>query len=404
MRNRWMGGLAAAWIALVVPAVGGASVARIAGLNVPGDFVKTDDTGMFTYLSEVNSAGNLAWIEAGSARQSFGDHGMGAVIPGLFGERYGVWSFNLRQMHPALGQGGPEDPVNTGGWDPDYANTGEAFDVLWGHKLGAGNLGLRFNRTFVSQDDGTDTQEGDGNYGRNILGFGAGYDFEMDEKTQIQMAGLYQLRSYEYSATDKSDGGNALLIAARALRKCGGNVHVIPAVKYYSFDNSYLSGTTTVTEKQSGWQAGAAGNWIVGTGDLLVFGAQVAGNKFEEPGDQEYSSTYMPNVFLALETHLTPWLAFRAGANNAMFYSYKHQFTGGEQKWKNHEFTFNIGTSVKLGSLMLDATLDPAFLQNPFAQLMGGSSAFYYVQWDDRSTGGSWGTLAFPQVSATYTW
>ena len=62
MRNRWMGGLAAAWIALVVPAVGGASVARIAGLNVPGDFVKTDDTGMFTYLSEVNSAGNLAWI------------------------------------------------------------------------------------------------------------------------------------------------------------------------------------------------------------------------------------------------------------------------------------------------------------------------------------------------------
>ena len=35
---------------------------------------------------------------------------------------------------------------------------------------------------------------------------------------------------------------------------------------------------------------------------------------------------------------------------------------------------FSLGTTVKLGNLVFDATLDPAFLQNPFAQLMGGTT------------------------------
>ena len=119
----------------------------------------------------------------------------------------------------------------------------------------------------------------------------------------------------------------------------------------------------------------------------------------------EETETFMPNVFLALETHLNPWLTFRAGAQNAMFYSFTDKFTGGEDKYKEHFFTFNLGTTVKMGNLVFDATLDPAFLQNPFAQLMGGTNAFYYGAYgpSDRPTGGPAG-FVFPQVSATYTW
>ena len=60
---------------------------------------------------------------------------------------------------------------------------------------------------------------------------------------------------------------------------------------------------------------------------------------------------------------------------------------------KGHYFTFNLGATVKLGNLELDAVLDPAFLQNPFAQLMGGASAYYDGE-----------NVAFPEVSATYRW
>ena len=70
-------------------------------------------------------------------------------------------------------------------------SAGEAFDIIWGHKMGSSNLGLRLNRSFVSNDNGTTTTEGDGNNGRNILGFGGGYDTgylreygQTDEKRQ----------------------------------------------------------------------------------------------------------------------------------------------------------------------------------------------------------------------------
>ena len=400
--------IATAAFALMVPMIASASTARLSGMNVPGDYVKGDYTGMFTYLSEVNSVGNLAYVEAGSIYTNFSDHAIGAVLPGLFDGKYGVWSFHLRQLHPALGQSWNYSPINSGsdGFDPNIA--GEAFDIIWGHKMGNGNLALRLNRSFESYDDGTDVAEGDGNDGRNILGFGGGYGWDMNANTQVEVGALYQQRSFDEGPTGYSDnGGTNLLVAARAFRKASGNLTIIPVVKFYSQDYSITDNETSTNEDQkfSGWQAGAAGNWTVGSDDLLVFGANVAQNKADFGDGDEETQTFMPNVFMALETHLNPWLTFRAGAQNAMFYSRSQKYTGGEYKLKDHNFTFNLGTTVKLGNLVLDATLDPAFLQNPFAQLMGGDNAFFYNGYYSkvREAGGSNG-FAFPTVSATYTW
>ncbi|MBK7367282.1 MAG: hypothetical protein IPJ04_05020 [Candidatus Eisenbacteria bacterium] len=400
--------LAAAALALMVPVLAAASTARMSGLNVPGDYVKGDYTGMYTYLSEVNTVGNLAYVEAGSYDRGLTDHAIGAVLPGLFDGKYGVWSFHLRQTHPALGQSSNFAPISTGhdSEDPNYA--GEAFDIIWGHKMGNGNLALRLNRSFESYDDGTDVEEGDGNNGRNILGFGGGYGWDMNANTQVEIGVLYQQRSFDEGPTGNADnGGTNMLVAARAFRKASGNLTLIPAVKYWSQDQSYTDNETTTNydAKYSGYQAGIAGNWTVGSDDLLVFGANLAQNKGDFGDGNEFTQTFMPNVFMALETHLNPWLTFRAGAQNAMFYSYTEKFTGGEEKWKEHYFTFNLGTTVKLGNLVLDATLDPAFLQNPFAQLMGGQNAFYYNSYygPGRVDGGPVG-FVFPNVSATYTW
>ena len=402
MRHTWNRLAAFAALAMLVPAGAMASSARISGLNVSGDYVKGDYTGMFTFLSEVNGVGNLAYVEAGSVERNYGDHAVGAVLPGLFDGHMGVWSFHLRQEHPALGQSGIGELLGPDFQDPNYNNTGEAFDVIWGHRMGSGNLGVRFNRSFQSYDDGTAVVEGAGSTGRNVLGLGAGYDFEWADKGTVQLSGLYQSRHFKQSATDKSDNGKALQLTARMLHKFGGNATLIPVLKYASFDQARVSGTTDVTDKYTQFQAGLAGNWTVGTGDLLVFGAQFAHNKMELTST-EGNENYAPNVFLALETQLNPWLTFRAGAQNVMFYSYKQESGASQIESKGHEFTFNIGTSVKLGSLMLDATLDPAFLQNPFAQLMGGSSAYYWNGYSDRATGFP-SAVAFPKVTATYSW
>ncbi|MBI5170901.1 MAG: hypothetical protein HZA61_15535 [Candidatus Eisenbacteria bacterium] len=399
--------LAAALFALALPAIAAASSARMSGLAIPGDYVKGEQTGMFTYLSEVNSAGNLAYVEAASTYIGFRDHAVGAVLPGLFDGKYGVWSFHLRQTAPSFGGSWLGQPIQPGYSGHELNFTGEAFDVIWGHKMGSGNLALRLNRSFESYDDGATTEEGHGNRGRNVFGFGAGYGWDMNANLQVELAGQMQKRDFDSGDVEKSDGGNDMLLAARAFHKASGNLVLIPALKYFRVDQSYLDTEGDAqTEEWSGLQAGIAGNWTVGSGDLLVFGAQFVRNNVDYGNDEFETERFMPNVFLALETHVNPWLSFRAGAQNAFLHTWDNKFSNVERHWKDHYFGFSMGTSVKLGSLMLDATLDPAFLQNPFAQLMGGSSAFF--------AGGSFGGperpaapgyyVAFPQVSATYTW
>ncbi len=379
---------------LALPFVAHASGARVQGLNVPGDYVK-DYTGIYTYVSGVGSVGNLVWAEPGNG----GNNAMGAVLGNLWDGKLGTFALTMRAAAPTLGQPMFGDPVQTSFFTPgDLNQTGEALDLMWGHKMGKGSFGLRLNRSFISNEIPAGTAEGNGNNGRNIMGVGAGFGFAMNEKTDVELSGLFQNRSFKgqnintpNAAAD--DGGSTYQLAARAMMKSGSNVVLMPVAKIYSFDRSAVDAAAVKTdEKISGWQFGLAGNWTLGSDDLFILGAQFVGNKFEQTvganPKQSLSETFYPNVFMGLETHTNSWLTLRFGAQNSLMFSAKQE-TGAPtvtQTVKFQRFTFTTGATVKAGSLTFDATLDPQFFNNPVSATFNNGL----------------GNNPFGRVSATY--
>ncbi|MCE9628178.1 MAG: hypothetical protein K8R56_09715, partial [Candidatus Eisenbacteria bacterium] len=305
-------------LAVLVPSSAMASSARIAGLNVPGDYVK-DDTGMFTYLSAVASSSNQVWIEPGAVEPA-----MGAVLGNLWDGRTGTWALHLRRFAPQLGQATIGDAGITsqlGFRDPNL--NGEALDLMWGHRLGKGTLGLRLNRSFVSNELPAGTTEGSGNFQRNVWGIGAGYGFSFGEGRDAELSLLWQQRSFQGTnfvtpSQAKDAGSNSFLIAGRAFMRTSGTLTVVPTVKLYQFDLAAADAGGAVTDALiSGWQAGVAGNWTIGSDDLFVLGAQFLNNRSEQtnPGNpqQVIVEKYYPNAFMALETRVNPWLQLRFG-------------------------------------------------------------------------------------------
>ena len=145
MHKRMTRILSAISLLVVIPTVAFASSSRVAGLNVPGDYIK-DYTGMFTYVSGVNTVGNLVYTEPNT-----GNEALGAVLGNLFEGRMGTWAIHMRRFSPALGQSMAGNPIATTGLlgvqDPNV--NGEALDLMWGHKMGSGNLGLRDRKSVV---------------------------------------------------------------------------------------------------------------------------------------------------------------------------------------------------------------------------------------------------------------
>lgn len=395
MHNRMTRILSVVALAAVIPAVAFASASRVAGLNVPGDYIK-DYTGIFTYVSGVGSVGNLVMVEPNA-----GSEQVGAVLGNLFDGRLGTWGITLRRFHPNLGQATDNDPITTSlvGFG-DLNSNGEAFDIMWGQKMGTGSLGLRLNRSFISREQTGGTAEGNGTLNRNIWGLGAGFGFNMNENTDVEVSGIFQNRSFKGTNLNTpdaagDDGGTTYQLAGRAMCKSSGNLMWMPVAKYYSFDLSSVDNSTpaiTTDAKLTGWQAGIAGNWSIGSDDLLVLGLQFVGNHIESTTGaaptQEISESYYPNSFVALETHVNSWLTLRFGAQNAVLYSLKTQ-TGSPVVTvtdKRHTFTYNMGAGTKVGSLMLDATLTSGFWNNPVSAV-----------WNNGL-----GADPFPRVSATY--
>jgi hypothetical protein len=394
MHKRMTRFLSALSLLVVIPVVANASTARLAGMNVPGDYVK-DYTGMFTYVSGVGSVGNMVYVEP-NVGLGQGGQAMGAVLGNLFEGRLGTWAINMRQFSPTLGQPTAfgsvttTDDASTFG-DPNL--TGEAFDVMWGHKMGSGSLGLRLSRSFVSFEDNTGTEEGNGNNGRNLWGLGAGFGFAMNSNTDVEIAGQFQNRNWQAAppSTAADDGGSTYLITGRAMMKSGGNLMWVPVARVYSFDLSSIdAGGAATDEKISGWEVGGAGNWSIGSDDMLVLGLQIVGNRHETTAGTAATvtdrETFYPNVFAGLETHVNNWLTVRFGARNAALYSLRTETGATTTTDKHHVFNFNMGAGVKLGSLMLDATLDQGFWNNPVSSVWNSSG----------------GPDPFPHVSATY--
>jgi len=399
MQKRMSRLFAALSLLTLFPALSSASPARVEAMNVPGDFVK-DYTGVFTYLSGVSAAGNIVWAQP----DGNGNQGMGALLGNLWDGKLGTWGVNLRRVAPSLGQPMFGDPVTTTinptiFSDPNF--TGEAFDVMWGRKMGSGSLGLRLNRSFVSNDSAGST-EGNGNFERNIWGAGGGFGFALNEYSDVELSALFQNRTFTgaNAATPggpaADNGGATYQLAGRMMIKAGGNLVVTPVVKYYKFDLSETGNTpaTNADRTLSGWAAGLSGNWSVGSDDVLILGAQFVGNHAEQTvgtsPKQEVRETFYPNVFLGMENHINSWLTLRAGAQNAMFLSVRNESGGAATTAKLHAFSFNMGAGVKLGTLQLDATLAQDFWNNPL-RVLGVS--------DNTAVASS---TPFPRVSATY--
>jgi hypothetical protein len=399
-----------------IPSAAFASSARIDGMNVPGDYVK-DYTGIFTYLSGVTGVGNLVYGEFGDANYIFGspfdykssrgvqpsaaagyggpgggiDRSMGAVLNNIADGKWGSFGVFLREGHPGLGQASAAGKLNPGivlGHDPNEA--GESMDILWGKQFGKTALGLRLNRTFFKEDDGTDEILGTDSDERNIMGFGAGVGFEMGENTAIEVSGLFQSRTFDDGSITE-DGGGSYLFAARAMHRMNGNIMLVPVAKIYNFDLSETDGTTAIDQSESGFQVGVAGNWSIGNNDLIVLGAQFAQNKYKLD-DFEATETLMPNVFLSVETMVNNWLTLRMGAQKPWMYSYKEDDGTDEETINTSYLLFNFGAGVKVGSLQFDTTLDPFFYHNPAASFLGG----------DEAVIGS--GVPFVKVTGTYSW
>jgi hypothetical protein len=401
MRKRLTRILSVVALAAVIPAVASASASRVAGLNVPGDYIK-DYTGIFTYVSGVTAVGNLVYAEPNAGTEQ-----VGTVLGNLWEGRLGTWGVHLRRFHPTLGQASVLDPMTVSAYQlapgitfGDLNTNGESFDLMWGQKMGTGSFGLRLNRSFISQETTAGTTEGDGTLGRNIWGVGAGFGFNMNEDTDVEIGALFQNRSFQgtdFNTPDAAadDGGTTYLLAGRMFMKSSGNLMWVPVAKYYSFDLSSVDASVPAvrTDAQlTGWQAGIAGNWSIGSDDLLVLGLNFVGNRIEVTNGtnptQEITENYYPNSFLALESHVNSWLTLRFGAQNAVLYSVKEELGSPvvTTTTKVHAFSYNMGAGTKIGSLMLDATLTSGFWNNPVSAV-----------WNNGL-----GADPFPRVSATY--
>jgi hypothetical protein len=436
MSSRWIKKSVALAVALAIalPVVASAQTSRLEGMTLQGDYVK-DYTSIYTYPSQVSNVGNLFYAEVGN---TFGggsflnpgtvnDRSVGSVMGNICDGKFGTWAFHLRQSTPELGHGDLTGSVggsiNPSG-DPN-TNNNEEFDIMWGRKLGGTSIGARLNRSFYQtvasnpavtttlgfDPSGGGTPQGQ-NLARNIMGLGGGVGFEMNPNTNVELALLYQSRTWESTvspiggATNGSeDSPTSYLFSARAMWQWQPNVMVTPIFKWYSYDLSRksITGGTTSTFDNSlkGWQIGAAANWALASNDMLVWGIDFIQNKadqidpiFSFAGSGATDSTtvtesVMPRMFAALETHVNSWLTLRMGASKGAYSKLKNEYTRstrGKFETTGTTFDMNIGCGVKVGSLMFDAVM----ADNSYSYangLLGGATP----------TGGF-----FPKVTATY--
>ncbi|HET7224881.1 MAG TPA: hypothetical protein VFK69_04115 [Candidatus Eisenbacteria bacterium] len=421
---RWI----AASLLLALPVAAHAQTARVEGMAIQNDYIK-DYSNIFTWLSQVPNVGNIVYGDLGVGVPVPGgvastDRAVGAVLGNLWDGRYGTWAIHLHEITPQLGEGDQVSNFNPGdlGSDPNF-NTNSALDLMWGRKFGTTSLGLRFSHSHSrAEGPGVDMEfgmfdlspggivaslAGDPNLERNSTGFGAGLGFDMNPNANLELAALYESRTFKVDSagtTYEDNGPGAYQLAARIHWQWQPNVMLVPMFKWYSFDlSSKRTGTVAYDNSLKGWQLGLAGNWTLGTNDLFVLGADVAGNRVEQDnvgllgidvnGDgvadytaSKISETSTPDIFAALETHVNSWLTLRFGASKAAWHNVKLEDPGTTVKLNDAPFLMRLGAGVKVGTLMVDGVLSNDFPHNLPFFVSGATTA-----------------NMFPKVTATYT-
>jgi len=295
------------------------------------------------------------------------------VLGNMFDGRFGTWGLHLRDWTPRLGEADlvPGSSNGVPGGDPNVA-ANESFDLMWGRKFGTTSLGLRLNRTYFKTQDPTTNVVGQGNGGRNVMGFGGGLGFEMNPNTNVELGVLYSGRDFENTNTVtndilENDSNTNWQVGGRMFWQWQPNVLVVPVAKFWSYDlgtKATAGGvTTTLDHTLSGWQIGTAGNWTVGSNDLFVLGLTFAQAK-DDLTNNVVTTTATPLLFAGLETHAYNWLTLRFGANKGAWYKVKTEGpAGAETNVSVSPFNMSLGAGVKLGTLQLDTVFNPTFTQ-----------------------------------------
>ncbi len=430
MRSRGMLRFFVPTLALLIalPAAALAQSARVDGMAIQGDYIK-DYTGMLAYPGQVSAVGNMVFGELGDlgGLPDTHDRAVGAVIGNLWEGRAGTWAAFLRQEANPIGQADNLQQPNTGfyGDDPN-SNQNSSFDLMWGKQFGTMRLGLRLRRAYFEQENTVggvtttlkyDPSAATPNEGRNIMGFAGGLTWEMNSSTTADVGLTYESRTFSTESPApgdvEEDNPTTFMLNGRLFWQWQPNIMLVPVFKWYSMDLSVKpEGAAALEATLKGWQAGAAGNWALGSNDLFVLGLTFAQNKVEQdagvPGGPGYpppfyfsstfagtpseiTETFTPEVFAALETHVNNWLTLRFGARNGAWHTLKAEDTDpatpstDTEKIKDSPFLMNLGTGIKVGTLQLDALLNDFF---PFTggYLFSGSTA----------------GPAFLKISATY--
>jgi hypothetical protein len=407
----------AALSSLALPMAAQASTSRVEGMALQGDYIK-DETGIYTYTNEVANVGSFIYGEMGNwqgALATPNDRAVGAVLGNLFDGRYGAWGIHMRETTPQLGQGdatsspSPTMPGGTlagfSGSDPN-TNGWQSFDLQWGKKFGTKSLGLHMNRSF-GKEEGDHGALGNlsifkGDWGstpiagglatntfRNIFGLGGGFGWEMGTNSNAEVSVLWESRTYEIKDTlgvdlFKDDGPTTWQVAGRMFWQWQPNVMVVPVFKYTKYDLSDKTPAASFDNSITAWQAGAAGNWTLGSNDLFVLGLTFAQNKLDQQRDVfglgftrgTVTETFTPEIFAALETHVNPWLTLRFGADKGAWHSVKEDDTATplNHRWENSPFFMTLGAGIKLGTLQLDAVLNDHIAQNGLYLLSGSAN------------------------------
>lgn len=420
MRFRLSLAVALVALATALPLAAHAQTARVEGMAIQNDYIK-DYTNIFTWLSQVPNVGNLVYGELGNTDSPNGldDRAVGAVLGNLWDGRFGTWAVHLREQTPMLGEGDQSSDFNPGllGSDPNV-HTNQSFDIMWGRKFGGTSVGLRLNRShgklegalsdiglgpFSELQFDINDPTGDPNLERNVVGFGGGLGFDLNPNTNVELSALYENRTFTVTdttgATFEEDGPSAYQLGVRLHCQSQPNMMLVPVFKYYNYDlSTKATGSPSLDNSLSGWQAGAAGNWTVGTNDLFVLGVAFAGNTFKQgPGaglitiggtsPSKITETVTPQLFAALETHVNSWLTLRFGGTKDAWHNLKVQGLPGTVKANDSPFVMHIGAGVKVGTLMVDARVNDDFPHH----------LPYFISGETSSS------PVFPKVTATYT-
>jgi len=403
------------------------------GLTVPAMSQFTDDySNMFAYPTSVVRQNNVVWAELGNnpggGVNSVDTEDQAFTVVRNFAS-IGSIAFQMKQN--AL-----NSPVASG----NLSN--EQLDVIWGKAFSAFDFAVRFDMTNSSYENEDNTPAGfkargfDLGFGFDPYPFGVGFfeDVILDSGIEINTYGITPAIAihmdnddrFEAAATyrrytlDRSesptpgetfeDGGNAsYAFLARAILHRGGTHTWYPAAWYVNDDLSWEVTGVTLTprsadESYKQFGIGISDNMRVNSDNLLLWGVMFAQGKhsYERTDNNdavssgatrtfEEKETLLPMVFAAIETQATSWLTVRVGASRAHI-SGRTEFsdfvlpTAGtfNEKTRESEFNFSLGTGIKWNNLDVDMTLNEEF------PLSGG-----YILSGNEAT-------PFTRVSATY--